>query len=96
AFAAVFSIRGNNPKLMPDLSASVDVELNKLQDVLIVPAQSVMNDKGQNYVLLKTATGFEKHRVTTGPANDLEVVIESGLRMGDVIRKDAQESNGSS
>lgn len=93
-FVAIFSIRGNNPKLMPDLSASADVELSKLQNVLVVPAQSVINDKGQDYVLLKTAIGFDKHQVKIGPTNDLDVVIESGLHAGDVIRT-APESAGS-
>lgn len=94
-FVAIFSIRGNNPKLMPDLSASADVELSKLQNVLVVPAQSVINDNGQDYVFLKTATGFDKHQVKIGPANDLDVVIESGLRAGDVIRS-TREGTGSS
>ncbi|HEV2616240.1 MAG TPA: efflux RND transporter periplasmic adaptor subunit [Candidatus Acidoferrales bacterium] len=95
-FVAILSIRGSNPKLMPDLSASADVEIERLQNVLVVPAQSVVNEKGQSYVLLRTATGFEKHRVTIGPFDDLEMVIESGLRNGDVIRKNAQESAGPS
>jgi HlyD family secretion protein len=94
-FVAIFSIRGNNPKLMPDLSASADVQLSRLPNVLVVPAQSVINDKGQDYVFLKTATGFDKHQVKIGPANDLEVVIESGLHAGDVIRT-APEGAGSS
>lgn len=94
-FVAIFSIRGNNPKLMPDLSASADVELSRLPNVLVVPAQSVVNDKGQDYVFLKTATGFDKHQVKIGPANDLEVVIESGLHAGDVIRA-TPEGAGSS
>lgn len=94
-FVAIFSIRGNNPKLMPDLSASADVELSRLPNVLVVPAQSVINDKGQDYVFLKTATGFDKHQVKIGAANDLEVVIESGLHAGDVIRT-TPEGAGSS
>ncbi len=94
-FVAIFSIRGNNPKLMPDLSASADVELSRLPNVLVVPAQSVINDKGQDYVFLKTAAGFDKHQVKIGPANDLEVVIESGLHAGDVIRT-TSEGAGSS
>ncbi|HKV26763.1 MAG TPA: efflux RND transporter periplasmic adaptor subunit [Candidatus Acidoferrales bacterium] len=95
-FVAVFSIRGSNPKLMPDLSASVDVELGRLRDVLVVPAQSVLNDKGQSYVWLKTATGFDKHNVKIGPASDLEIAIESGLHAGDVIRTNAQGNSDSS
>lgn len=94
-FVAIFSIRGNNPKLMPDLSASADVELSRLQSVLVVPAQSVINDTGQDYVFLKTATGFDKHQVKIGPENDLEVVIESGLHAGDVVRTAPGSSSSS-
>ncbi len=95
-FVAILSIRVSNPKLMPDLSASADVELERLQNVLVVPAQSVANEKGQSYVLLRTATGFARHHVTNGLSDDLETVIETGLHNGDVIRKNAQESAGSS
>lgn len=84
-FVAIFSIHGNNAKLMPDLSAAVDVQLDHLRNALVVPWQSVVSEDGQQYVWLKMGMGFEKRSVKTGPGNDLEAVIDSGLHQGDVI-----------
>jgi HlyD family secretion protein len=93
-FVAIFSIHGNNAKLMPDLSAAVDVQLDHIRNALVVPCQSVVSEDGRQYVWLKTGMGFEKRLVNTGPDNDLESVIDSGLQQGDVIQKNAAESHG--
>jgi HlyD family secretion protein len=91
-FSALFSIEGNNPKLMPDLSAAVDVELEGRQKALVVPVESVASDKGQDYVWLRAGSNFQKRAVRVGPQNDLEVVIESGLRAGELVRREALRS----
>jgi HlyD family secretion protein len=91
-FSAVFSIEGNNPKLMPDLSAAVDVELDSRKKALVLPVQSVKTEGGHDYVWVRDGSSFEKHEVKTGPRNDFEVVIESGLKSGDLVRRDAVTS----
>jgi HlyD family secretion protein len=91
-FSALFSIEGSNPKLMPDLSAAVDVEIDSRRHALVVPVESLATEKGQNYVCLRNGSTFHKRAVTIGPHNDLEVVIESGLQPGDVVRRDAPGS----
>jgi len=95
-FSALFTIQGSNPKLMPDLSAAVDIDLREVKNAMVVPLQSVESAKGQEFVWLKSLTGFEKHAVKTGARNDLEVVVESGLKPGDVIRERAEEVAGMS
>lgn len=94
-FSAVFSIQGNDPRLMPDLSAAVDVELEASKNAVVVPVQSVANEKGKDYVWLRRRAGFEKRAVKTGPSNDLDVVIESGLKSGELIRRAGEGSAGS-
>ncbi len=96
SFPVLFSIEGSNPKLMPDLSAAVDVELASQTNAVVVPVQSVAQENGKDYVWLSTTTGFEKHSVRTGPRNDLEIVIESGLKSGDIVRRDASSGPGAS
>jgi HlyD family secretion protein len=88
-FSALFTIYGNNPKLMPDLSAAVDIELQEVKNATVIPIQSVDSDMGQDYVWIKTLTGFEKHSITTGPKNDLQIVVSSGLNPGGLIRASA-------
>lgn len=91
-FSAFFSIQGNNPKLMPDLSAAVDAELDSRKSALVVPVQSVAAGGTEDFVWLRDGSSFEKHAVKTGPRNDFDVVIESGLKAGDVVRRDASNS----
>jgi HlyD family secretion protein len=86
-FTALFSIQGSDPKLMPDLSAAVDVELERAPNALLVPRDSVATENGQSYVRARRGLGFEKRAVKLGPENDVEAVIESGLRAGDVVER---------
>ena len=85
SFVALFSIQGSDARLMPDLTAAVDVELEHLANALVVPHDSVITEKGQTYVWLKSSLSFEKHPVKIGPQNDFDVVVESGLQVGDVV-----------
>ena len=85
-FTAVFSIQGTDPKLMPDLSAAVDVKLADVKNALVVPTESVHGEAGAEFVWLKTGSGFEKRAVKTGPSDGDDIVIESGLKANDVVR----------
>jgi multidrug resistance efflux pump len=86
-FTAHFSVLTSDPKLMPDLSAAVDVELERLPNVLLAPSDSVLMENGRATVLVKSAPSFEKRVVKTGPRNSLYTVIESGVRAGEVIKR---------
>lgn len=85
-FTAVFSIQGSDPKLMPDLSAAVDLELAHIKNALVVPTQAVGHEGGKDYVWVKTGDGFSRRAVTVGPGNGMETVIEAGLKPNDVVR----------
>ena len=93
-FTARFSVQGNDPRLLPDLSAAMDVDLGSQSNVLVVPCQSIGLESGHPFVLLKTSNGFEKRAVKLGRRNDLDAVVESGLAEGDVIQRDAAEQSG--
>jgi len=95
-FDGIFSIQGSDPRLMPDLSAAVDVRLDSEKNALIVPVESVATGKDGPYVWLKSGMGFVKQPVRTGQENDLDIVIESGLSPGAIIRKYAGQLEGSS
>src|SRR6266852_5341063 len=91
-FTASFSVQGTDPRLLPDLSAALDLDLGSRKSVLIVPWQSIGSESNHSYVWLKTAGGFEKRSVQTGPRSDLEVIVNSGLSEGDIIRRVAIEA----
>lgn len=86
-FTAIFSIQGADSRLMPDLSASVDLMLANAKNALVVPAESVGHGAGGDYVRLKARDAFEKRGVKVGPSNGLDTVIQSGLKQDDIIRR---------
>src|SRR5579863_929591 len=60
SFTARFSVQETDPRLLPDLSAALDLALASQDHALIVPCQSLGMDGNQTFVWLKTGTSFKK------------------------------------
>jgi HlyD family secretion protein len=86
-FVAMVSIRGNHPKLMPDLSAAVDVELERRDNVIVVPRDAVIGDEDSFSVRVMEGDRERSRAVTLGPMNDHEVVVTSGLEPGMLVQR---------
>ncbi|MGO9272833.1 MAG: efflux RND transporter periplasmic adaptor subunit [Terriglobia bacterium] len=84
---AVFSIDQSDPRLMPDLSAAVDVELDRVPNALVVPCDAIFTEKSQAYVRVKSGVGSEKRAVKVGPMSDVEAVVEAGVQSGEVVER---------
>src|SRR3954468_7733112 len=81
-FQVLFTIDGTDAKLMPDLSAAVDVELAKRSGVLVVPRDSIINEGSDTYVMAGNLGSYGKKKVKVIEMNDTEAVVESGLDEG--------------
>jgi multidrug efflux pump subunit AcrA (membrane-fusion protein) len=90
AFGALFSIEGSDARLMPDLSASIDVVLDREPNALIAPREAVVRQDGKSWVYVKRALGFEKQAIETGDEDDLEVVVLSGLEPGMEVERNPE------
>jgi len=88
-FSARFSIQGTDSRLLPDLSASLDLDLGTETNVLVVPRQSIGFEAGHTFVWRQNGGRFEKCTVQTGARNDLDIVIASGLEEGEVVSRSA-------
>lgn len=88
-FTVLFSINGSDAKLLPDLSAAVDVELEHRPGVLVAPRDAIVSDHGHTYVLVKSGSSIEKREVEVGPKNDVEQIILSGVEKGMVLLRNA-------
>jgi HlyD family secretion protein len=93
-FTAVFSIQGTVPQLMPDLSAAVDVELNRIAGALLVPRDSIVTDRDQGYVFVKSGQKLQKRPVHVAAMNETDAAIDSGLSAGDVVVRNPERQNG--
>ena len=90
AFGALFSIEKSDARLMPDLSASIDVALNREPNALVVPREAVVRKDGKSWVYAKRTLGFEKRAVETGDEDDREVVVLSGLEPGIEVERNPE------
>jgi len=93
SFTARFAVQGADPRLLPDLSAALDVDLGSQRNVLVISRQSLASDAGHTYVWTKDGGSFAKQEVKLGARNDLEAVVESGLAEGDIIQKTASNAD---
>lgn len=81
SFNVLFSISGYDARLMPDLSASLDVELQRIPGALTVSRDSIVVSGNDNYVMAEDGSGYSRKPVQLGAENDTDVVV-SGLSEG--------------
>ena len=86
-FVAIVSIQGSHPKLLPDLSAAVDVELERKDNVIVVPRDAVLRDKDTSAVKVVDGNRTRTRTVTLGATNDYEVIVSSGLEPGITVQR---------
>jgi HlyD family secretion protein len=92
-FMMLFVIDGEDPKLLPDLSAAVDVELDRLPNALIVPRDSLVSEEGKMFVRVASGGSSEKREVKVLRINDVEAAVDAKLQPGEtVIRGVAPEA----
>jgi HlyD family secretion protein len=90
-FIVLISVVGAHPNLMPDLTASLDVELSRAPAALVLPRDAVAFDGAQAYVKVQKGNGFERRDVAVGARNPHEIVVESGLAEGAVVARNAAD-----
>ncbi len=76
-----------DPRVIPDLSVSVDVVLSSESGSARVPREALYGEpgKGNPYVFVKSPAGWSKRDVSVGLMNNTVAVIRSGLRPGEVL-----------
>jgi len=88
-FIVLVLVNGAHPNLMPDLTASLDVELERVPGALVIPRDAVVFEGEHAYVRVKRGGSFERQDVTLGAANTHEVVVNSGLQEGVTVARNA-------
>jgi multidrug resistance efflux pump len=81
-FTATFTVGATDATLMPDLSAAVDVEIDRREQVLLAPRDAVEFKDGKAFLRVKNGSSAEARPVTIGGMNDLQVVITGGAEAG--------------
>ena len=86
-FVAIVSVKGSHPKLLPDLSAAVDVELERKDNVIVVPRDAVVRENDTYTVRVLDGSRVRPRTVTLGAMNDHEVIVASGLEPGTTVQR---------
>jgi multidrug efflux pump subunit AcrA (membrane-fusion protein) len=84
-FTALFSLEGADPRLMPDLSAAMDIEVERIPNVVVIPREAVIKQEGKFFVQVLHNNNVELRPVNIGPRSDMEAIVEAGVNPGEVL-----------
>jgi multidrug efflux pump subunit AcrA (membrane-fusion protein) len=79
------SLLGQDPRVIPDLSAAADVVIGTESNTLMIPLEAVHEVAGKIVVYVKHAGGFVAREVKLGGRNNVQVAVASGLQAGDEV-----------
>ncbi|HTL43783.1 MAG TPA: HlyD family efflux transporter periplasmic adaptor subunit [Vicinamibacterales bacterium] len=88
-FVVLVLVNGSHPNLMPDLTASLDVQLERTPGALVVPRDALVIDGEQAYAMVQRGGRFERQDVTVGTVGATEAIVSSGLQEGVTIARNA-------
>jgi len=88
-FVVLVLVNGAHPNLMPDLTASLDVQLQRTPGALVVPRDALVVDGEQTYAMVQRGGSFERQDVAIGPIGATEAIVTSGLQEGVTIARNA-------
>ncbi len=75
-----------DPRVIPDVSASADVQLAVEKQALVAPLGAIFYDNpGKPFVFLQSPAGWERREVRLGLANYVNVALLSGVEKDSVI-----------
>jgi multidrug efflux pump subunit AcrA (membrane-fusion protein) len=87
-YAVLVDISGTHAKLMPDLTASLDVELSRTPGALVVPRDALRHGKDGVTVQVQRGSSYEERPVRVRELNFHEAAVE-GLDEGAVVARHA-------
>lgn len=84
-FTMLVTIDGTAPGLVPDLTAAVDVEVERVSDALLVPRHAIRYEGDAAFVTVRQGSGATARRIELGPTDELHAVVLEGLKPGEVV-----------
>jgi HlyD family secretion protein len=84
-YTTYVTIEGSHEVLKPGMSAKVEILVERLHNVKIVPVQIVENRAGKKFCYVATDSGPAEREVVTGAFNNTFVEIASGLQVGEKV-----------
>ena len=84
-FPVKILIEGASKNLMPGMTVSCKIIVDKIDDVLFIPLEAIIKEENKDFIYQQSGGSFKKREVTVGLANNDYIIIKEGLKEGDVI-----------
>ena len=84
-FPAHSGISDIDDRLRPGMSATVEIVVQRISDVLVIPSKASTQIDGRPTVFVKDGAGFRRTPIEVSATNGTEIVVASGLEEGDEI-----------
>jgi multidrug resistance efflux pump len=89
SFVALITVQGSDPNLMPDLSAAVDITVERRDGCLLLPREAVGLETAGAWVRLRRGGSFVRQPVVVGEVGVDQVVVASGVAEGAAVARRA-------
>jgi HlyD family secretion protein len=84
-FDVTVKIEEKDPRLKPGLTATLDIIVDRQEDVISVPLPAVVSRKGEHHVFVSLGGKIEERKVVLGPSNEQSIVVQKGLHPGEQL-----------
>lgn len=78
-FDVVAVIDEKTDQLMPGMTVSAEIIVERIPDVIYVPIDAIFIREGKSIVYVRDGGEYEPREVVTGPENENYVIVENGL-----------------
>lgn len=92
-FPARAKIARLDDQLRPGMSASVEVIVEELPNVLVIPARASFQIEGKPTLFVRSGNGFRRQIIDVLARNANEIVVSGDISEGEVIALENPESN---
>lgn len=84
-YTTFVTIENGHPGLRPGMTAQVEILITQLDDVLVVPIQSILEFKGKDHVFVITPDGPKRREIKLGISNEKFVEVKDGIKEGEFV-----------
>lgn len=84
-FPVEIILNETNKNLLPGLTVSCRIIMDKLENVLYLPLDAVKTEGDKVYVYKKSGSGYDRVEIETGESNSDYIIVTKGLDEGDEV-----------
>ena len=84
-YETIITIDEKVEQLKPGMTAVVEIHVDRLEDVLSVPVQAIVQVEEETWCYVAGSGGPERRTVELGPTNDKFVEVRRGLQEGERV-----------